>query len=68
MQTLGQKVGPKRDQQTDQDLRASLLAEKLRYPVFRSGRNPGDAYTYGNTADCKPEERTDRVEEREPPG
>ena len=67
MQMLGQKVGTKRDQQADQDLRAGLLAEMLRYPVLRGGRNPGDAYTYGDAADRKPKERADRVEERERP-
>jgi hypothetical protein len=54
MQMLGQKVATERDQQADQDLRAGLLAEMLRYPILRDGRNPGDAYTYGDAADRKP--------------
>src|ERR1700682_6306670 len=61
MQMLGQKVGTKRDQQADQDLRTGLLAEMPRYPILRDGRNPGDAYAYGDTADRQPTERCARV-------
>jgi hypothetical protein len=68
MQIFGQQIGPERNQQADQYLRAGFFAELPRDPVLRDGHDPGDNDADGNAAGGKPEERSESGDNRERAG